>query len=85
MSVGLEAAYVHIACCVANVSARMFSKYAYSEVKKRELLSGAAAAGISVAFGAPVGGVLFSLEMLSRVCCCVSAAVSPRSRPLYPP
>mmetsp|Transcript_20758 Transcript_20758/g.42215 ORF Transcript_20758/g.42215 Transcript_20758/m.42215 type:complete len:754 (+) Transcript_20758:87-2348(+) len=65
LSVGLEAAYVHVACCVANVSARVFSKYANSEVKKRELLSGAAAAGISVAFGAPVGGVLFSLEMLS--------------------
>lgn len=65
MGVGLEAAYIHIACCVANVSARFFSKYAHSEVKKRELLSGAAAAGISVAFGAPVGGVLFSLEMLS--------------------
>mmetsp|Transcript_31448 Transcript_31448/g.77096 ORF Transcript_31448/g.77096 Transcript_31448/m.77096 type:complete len:751 (-) Transcript_31448:215-2467(-) len=65
LSVGLEAAYVHVACCVANVCARYFSKYATSEVKKRELLSGAAAAGISVAFGAPIGGVLFSLEMLS--------------------
>ena len=65
LSVGLEAAYIHIACCIANVVARYFSKYATSEVKKRELLSGAAAAGISVAFGAPVGGVLFSLEMLS--------------------
>ena len=65
LSVGLEAAYVHIACCIANVVARYFSKYANSEVKRRELLSGAAAAGISVAFGAPVGGVLFSLEMLS--------------------
>ncbi len=33
MGVGLEAAYIHIACCVANVSARFFSKYAKSEVR----------------------------------------------------
>lgn len=36
-----------------------------NEARKREVLSAAAASGISVAFGAPVGGVLFSLEQLS--------------------
>ena len=40
----------------------MFPKYHQNEAKKREVLSAATAAGVSVAFGAPVGGVLFSLE-----------------------
>jgi chloride channel 3/4/5 len=36
-----------------------------NEARKREVLSAAAAAGISVAFASPIGGVLFSLEQLS--------------------
>lgn len=37
--------------------------YLHYEARKREVLSAAAAAGISVAFGSPIGGVLFSLEV----------------------
>lgn len=46
---------------------RVFPKYFKNEGKKREVLSAAAAAGVSVAFGAPVGGVLFSLEEVSSM------------------
>ena len=62
MAIGKEGPFIHLSCCLANVVSRMFSKYSTNEGKKRELLSCAAAAGIAVAFGAPIGGVLFSLE-----------------------
>jgi len=47
---------------VGNIFSYLFPKYGRNEAKKREILSAAAAAGVSVAFGAPIGGVLFSLE-----------------------
>lgn len=47
---------------VGNILSYLFPKYGRNEAKKREILSAAAAAGVSVAFGAPIGGVLFSLE-----------------------
>lgn len=42
-----------------------FTHLSTNEARKREVLSAASAAGISVAFGSPIGGVLFSLEQLS--------------------
>lgn len=48
-----------------NILSYLFPKYGRNEAKKREILSAAAAAGVSVAFGAPIGGVLFSLEEVS--------------------
>jgi len=65
LSLGKEGPMVHIACCIGNILSYLFPKYGKNEAKKREILSAAAAAGVSVAFGAPIGGVLFSLEEVS--------------------
>lgn len=65
LSLGKEGPMVHIASCIGNILAYLFPKYGRNEAKKREILSAAAAAGVSVAFGAPIGGVLFSLEEVS--------------------
>jgi len=65
LSLGKEGPLVHVACCCGNIFSYLFPKYGKNEAKKREILSAAAAAGVSVAFGAPIGGVLFSLEEVS--------------------
>ncbi|KAK0140285.1 H(+)/Cl(-) exchange transporter 3 [Merluccius polli] len=62
LSLGKEGPLVHVACCCGNIFSYLFPKYSKNEAKKREVLSAASAAGVSVAFGAPIGGVLFSLE-----------------------
>ncbi|KAJ1734406.1 glycerol ethanol, ferric requiring protein [Coemansia sp. Benny D160-2] len=65
LSVGKEGPAVHMGCCVGNVVSRNFAKYRESAARRREIVSASAAAGVAVAFGAPIGGVLFSLEDLS--------------------
>ena len=62
---GKEGPLVHLACCCANLIMKPFASLGQNEARKREILSAASAAGISVAFGSPIGGVLFSLEQLS--------------------
>ncbi len=53
--------------------------------KRREILSAACAAGVAVAFGAPIGGTLFSLEEVSyffppKVRLCPSTVDTPVNR-----
>jgi chloride channel 3/4/5 len=86
LSLGKEGPYVHIATCVGNISCRLFAKYNQNDGKRREVLSASAASGVAVAFGAPIGGVLFSLEEVSyyfppktlfrTFFCCIAAALS---------
>ena len=86
LSLGKEGPFVHIATCVGNIACRLFDKYDHNDGKRREVLSAAAAAGVAVAFGAPIGGVLFSLEevayffpaktLFRTFFCCITAALS---------
>ncbi|EDN98700.1 hypothetical protein SS1G_13559 [Sclerotinia sclerotiorum 1980 UF-70] len=86
LSLGKEGPFVHIATCVGNIACRLFSKYDDNDGKRREVLSAAAAAGVAVAFGAPIGGVLFSLEevayffpaktLFRTFFCCITAALT---------
>ncbi|ODQ68015.1 hypothetical protein NADFUDRAFT_5216, partial [Nadsonia fulvescens var. elongata DSM 6958] len=65
MSLGKEGPYVHLATCVGNISCRLFKKFSQNDLKRRQVLSAAASAGVALAFGSPLGGVLFSLEEVS--------------------
>ena len=65
MCLGKEGPFVHISTCVAYLVGRLFPKYRENGRKLRELLSAGCSAGLSVAFGAPIGGVLFSYEEIS--------------------
>jgi chloride channel 3/4/5 len=86
LSLGKEGPYVHIATCIGNICCRIFNKYDHNDAKRREVLSAAAAAGVVVAFGAPLGGVLFGLEevayffpaktLFRTFFCCIVAALS---------
>ncbi|KAI1340573.1 chloride channel [Xylariaceae sp. FL0016] len=86
LSLGKEGPYVHIATCIGNICCRLFAKYDRNDAKRREVLSAAAAAGVVVAFGAPLGGVLFGLEevayffpaktLFRTFFCCIVAALS---------
>lgn len=63
LSVGKEGPSVHYAVCTGNVISRFFNKYRRNAAKTREILTASAGTGVAVAFGSPIGGVLFSLEV----------------------
>lgn len=63
LSVGKEGPSVHYAVCTGSVISGYFDKYSRHAARTREILSACAAAGVAVAFGSPIGGVLFSLEV----------------------
>lgn len=65
MALGKEGPFIHIAACIGHLVANLFEKYRENGKQYREILTASCAAGLSAAFGAPIGGVLFAYEELS--------------------
>ncbi|RMZ76817.1 hypothetical protein DV738_g4667, partial [Chaetothyriales sp. CBS 135597] len=65
MCLGKEGPFVHISACVSNLVVSFVPKYAENGRKLREMLAAGVASGLSVAFGAPIGGVVFAYEEIA--------------------
>lgn len=66
LSIGKEGPAVHVACCIGNVVAHFLRRLVRSQAQLRELITASSAAGVAVAFGSPIGGVLFALEEMTH-------------------
>lgn len=64
-SVGRDGPFVHISACICRLllSIPIFKSFKRSDFIRNQLLAAACAAGVSATFGAPFGGVLFSIEV----------------------
>ncbi|XP_046448305.1 chloride channel protein 2-like isoform X1 [Daphnia pulex] len=68
MPLGKEGPLVHIASIVATLMSKMVTSFKgiyENESRNSEMLAAACAVGVSCNFGAPIGGVLFSIEVTS--------------------
>jgi len=67
LAVGKEGCFVHLAAIFATVLASLpvCSDMKSNDAVRRQILAAAVAAGVTSVLGAPVGGVLFSIEVTS--------------------
>ncbi|CDK27000.1 unnamed protein product [Kuraishia capsulata CBS 1993] len=65
LCVGKEGPYVHLATCIGNICCRLFNRINDNDLLKRQVLAASAAAGVALAFGSPLGAVLFVIEEVS--------------------
>jgi chloride channel 7 len=66
LTVGKEGPLAHIGACIGVYTAALPIKHfeiMRNDVNKRHLIAAGTSAGVSAAFGAPIGGTLFSYEM----------------------
>ena len=67
ISIGKEGPYVHIAACIAQLMMRtsFFKRYGLISSRRIDMLAVACACGVAATFGAPFGGVIFAVEVVS--------------------
>ncbi|KAF4676984.1 Chloride Channel [Perkinsus chesapeaki] len=68
MTIGSEGPFVHVSGCIANALSRYlpekwFRRYYTYETFRLQLLAVAVSTGVTATFGAPVGGVIFAVEV----------------------
>ncbi|CAK9036708.1 unnamed protein product [Durusdinium trenchii] len=64
MPVGKEGPFVHIASCISAILLELERCFANVSLDRQEVLLAAVAVGVGATFSAPVGGVLFALELM---------------------
>ncbi|PVD36642.1 hypothetical protein C0Q70_03628 [Pomacea canaliculata] len=68
LPIGKEGPFVHVASMVATVLSKFFSSFKglyENESRRSEMLAAACAVGVACTYAAPIGGVLFSIEVTS--------------------
>jgi len=66
LAIGKEGPLAHIGCCIGVMIVYLpipAFKYFQNEVSKREFFAAGVSAGVSAAFGSPIGGSLFAYEL----------------------
>jgi len=66
-SIGKEGPYVHLAACITNRLSKfeVFRNISSDNILKKQMLAASVAAGVTATFNAPIGGVIFSIEVTS--------------------
>ena len=69
LPLGKEGPFVHIACCLCTLMLRTlpcFASIRRSKPLRLQMLAVGCAVGVGATFGAPIGGVLFSIEVTAQ-------------------
>ena len=63
MCIGKEGPFIHVASCIANTVP--YRRLQDNSSLRHQFMTAAVAVGVTATFGAPIGGVLFAIEVSS--------------------